>query len=198
LRFIMTAMRTSEMFGPKKANIREQFRTRCRLRTEELHSTRVPVSMATARTVSRGGSQKTDLQNCVTLYHTGQKKNKKIKLYIVAYRPVAKQRLCKQRPLLGNARNMHARYNRRTVFSVVRAAAISGQRLGKHVPAATVTNVTIKERCLLCGPCRNVITRTAGAISIDSSAVSSISQRQRREHGSWRISIVESFLTSND
>jgi hypothetical protein len=36
----------------------------------------------------------------------------------VAYRPVAKRWLCKQRPLLGNARNIHARNNRRTVFSM--------------------------------------------------------------------------------
>jgi DNA-directed RNA polymerase beta' subunit len=35
------------------------------------------------------------------------------KCYVVTYRPVAKWWLCKQRPLLGNARN-----NRRTVFSV--------------------------------------------------------------------------------
>jgi hypothetical protein len=32
----------------------------------------------------------------------------------VACRPVAKRWLYKQRPLLGNARNIHARYNRRT------------------------------------------------------------------------------------
>jgi hypothetical protein len=34
----------------------------------------------------------------------------------VSYRPVSKRRLCKQRPLLGNARNIHAHNNRRTVF----------------------------------------------------------------------------------
>jgi hypothetical protein len=33
---------------------------------------------------------------------------------IVAYRPIVKQWLCKQRPLLGNARNIHARNNRTT------------------------------------------------------------------------------------
>jgi hypothetical protein len=46
----------------------------------------------------------------------------KIKMYetiillydIVAYRPVAKQWLCKQRSLLGNAGNMYARNNRKT------------------------------------------------------------------------------------
>jgi hypothetical protein len=35
----------------------------------------------------------------------------------------------------------------------------SGQRLGKHVPAATDTNAT-EGRCFLCGPCRDAITGT--------------------------------------
>jgi hypothetical protein len=34
----------------------------------------------------------------------------------VAYRPVAKRRLCKNRPLLGNARNIHALNNTTTVL----------------------------------------------------------------------------------
>jgi hypothetical protein len=57
-------------------------------------------------------------------------------LCIVAYRPVAKHWICIQQLLLGNARNIHAHNNRRTVFSVVCAAAVSGQRLGIHVPAS--------------------------------------------------------------
>jgi hypothetical protein len=40
--------------------------------------------------------------------------------------------------------------NNITVFSVVRAAAVSGQQLGKHVPAATD---------FLCSPCRDVISK---------------------------------------
>jgi hypothetical protein len=96
---------------------------------------------------------------------------------IVAYGPVTEQWLCKQRPLLGNACNIHASSNR-TVCSVVRSADISGQRLGKHVPAVMDTNATIEERCFLCGPCRDVITRTVWAFSsVDNSVVSSISQR---------------------
>jgi hypothetical protein len=43
--------------------------------------------------------------------------------------------------------------------------AVSGQRLGKHVPAATNTHETIEERCFLCGPWREVITITAEAVS---------------------------------
>jgi hypothetical protein len=39
-------------------------------------------------------------------------------LSIVAYRPVAKQWLCKHRSLLNNFRNIHARNNRRTAFSM--------------------------------------------------------------------------------
>jgi hypothetical protein len=44
---------------------------------------------------------------------------------------------CKQRPLLGNARKD------RTVFSVSRAAAVSGKWLGEHVTAAKDTNATM-------------------------------------------------------
>jgi hypothetical protein len=38
----------------------------------------------------------------------------KLYIYILGYRPVPKQSLCKQRPLLGNARNIHPRNNRMT------------------------------------------------------------------------------------
>jgi hypothetical protein len=67
----------------------------------------------------------------------------------VAYTLVARQWIYKQRPLLGNARNIYARNNRRTVFSVVCAAAVSAQQLGKHVPATVDTNATIEERCFM-------------------------------------------------
>jgi hypothetical protein len=43
--------------------------------------------------------------------------------------------------------------------------SVPGQLFGKHVPAAKNTHATIEERCSLCGPCREVITRTAGAMS---------------------------------
>jgi hypothetical protein len=33
---------------------------------------------------------------------------------------------------------------------------VSGQGLGKHVPAATETSVTIEYLCSLCGPCRDI------------------------------------------
>jgi hypothetical protein len=83
----------------------------------------------------------------------------------VAYRPVAKQSFYKQRPLLCNARNIHAINIRRTVFSVVRKGTASGQQHGKHVPAVTDTKATIEERCFLCSPCRDVITRTDGTMT---------------------------------
>jgi hypothetical protein len=70
--------------------------------------------------------------------------------YNVAYRSVAKRRLFKQRLLLGNARNIHAGNNIKMVFSVVRAAAVSGQRLGKHVSEEKEMNATIEERCFYC------------------------------------------------
>jgi hypothetical protein len=63
-------------------------------------------------------------------------------IYIVVFRAVSERQLCKQRPLLGNARTIYAR-NIRTVFSVDRAAAVSRQQLDEHVPAATDTHATI-------------------------------------------------------
>jgi hypothetical protein len=70
---------------------------------------------------------------------------------IVAYRPVAKQSLGKQRPLLGNARNIHACDNRRTVFSmwstieglyfgVVRA----GSRFAHHLQTSVLISLCNK------------------------------------------------------
>jgi hypothetical protein len=35
--------------------------------------------------------------------------------------------------------------------------AVYGQRLGKHVPAATDTKTTAEELCFVFGPCRDVI-----------------------------------------
>jgi hypothetical protein len=63
---------------------------------------------------------------------------------IVAYRHFAKLWLYNQESVLGNARKVHERNNRGTVFSVVRAAAVSGKRFGKHVSAVMDTNATIK------------------------------------------------------
>jgi hypothetical protein len=51
---------------------------------------------------------------------------------------------------------MHARNNRKAVFSVVRAAAACGQGPGKLFPAATDTTATIEERRFLCSPCREI------------------------------------------
>jgi hypothetical protein len=48
--------------------------------------------------------------------------------------------------------------------------AVSRQQLGKHFPAATNTHFIIEERCLLCGPAREVITRTERSMSQLSSA----------------------------
>jgi hypothetical protein len=76
-------------------------------------------------------------------------------LHIVAYGPVAIGGLCKQRSLLGNGsvntlrrqrtRKQHWSYFRkRGIYCVLRAAAVSGQPLGKHDPAATDTNATME------------------------------------------------------
>jgi hypothetical protein len=44
--------------------------------------------------------------------------------------------------------------------------AVSGQRLGKHVPAATNTNGTIEELCFLCGLCRDVTSKGQGHLIV--------------------------------
>jgi hypothetical protein len=62
---------------------------------------------------------------------------------------------------------------------------VSGQRLGKHVPATINTHVTIEllleTGCFLCGPCRDVITRAVEQ-RVHLSAV--LVSWQRREHRS--------------
>jgi hypothetical protein len=40
--------------------------------------------------------------------------------------------------------------------------AVSGQRLGKHFPAATDTNTTMEYLRLLCGPYRDVMSKGQG------------------------------------
>lgn len=47
--------------------------------------------------------------------------------YVVAYRPIDKQRFYKQWPLLGNVRNIHALNIRITVFSMLSARRSSDQ-----------------------------------------------------------------------
>jgi hypothetical protein len=67
----------------------------------------------------------------------------------------------KQQPLLRNARNIHARNNRQTVFSVVRVATVAMQQHGKHAPARTKEMFSV-------GPCRDVTRKTTGATEFSS------------------------------
>jgi hypothetical protein len=41
--------------------------------------------------------------------------------------------------------------------------AVSEQRHGKHIPAATDTNITIEDLCLLCGQYRDIIRKEKGS-----------------------------------
>jgi hypothetical protein len=91
-------------------------------------------------------------------------KNKgEITLYnIVAYRSVAKQWLCKQHSFLGNSReadNGTTSVAMQQILNKQEYMAAAGKRLGKHVPVATDMNTMIEERCFLCGPCWDVISR---------------------------------------
>jgi hypothetical protein len=56
---------------------------------------------------------------------------------------------------------------------------VSGQQLGKHFPTAKNTQATIEKRCFQCGLCREVITRTVGAISLELSSAREAEKRWR-------------------
>jgi hypothetical protein len=46
--------------------------------------------------------------------------------------------------------------------------AVSGQRPGKYILAATDTNATTEELCFLCGPYRDVTSKGQGSILYES------------------------------
>jgi hypothetical protein len=85
---------------------------------------------------------------------------------IAAYRPVAKQWLCKQRPLLGNARN--------TYTTTIKSSVFCGTRRGRLWATARQTPSRGKGQqrnnrsavfSIWSLPFRDVITRAAGAMS---------------------------------
>jgi hypothetical protein len=61
---------------------------------------------------------------------------------------------------------------------------VSGQRLSKHVPAASDMNATLEELCFLCGPCRDVISKGQGwsLVLYGSLLCKDLSRRQRNSH----------------
>jgi hypothetical protein len=67
---------------------------------------------------------------------------------IVAYRPIAKRRLYKQRPLLRNG-------------SVKKFPL-----LGSRFSVIQQLDTTIKQLCFLCDPCRNVISKGQGQLIV--------------------------------
>jgi hypothetical protein len=85
--------------------------------------------------------------------------------------------------------------------------AVSGQQLRKHVPEEANLHATIEERCFLCGPCREIMTRTLessvegwvlqGRLRSDGVVFQfivqswSVNQPPRRDHRSWRVFIVK-------
>jgi hypothetical protein len=76
----------------------------------------------------------------------------------VVYRPFAKRWLCKQQPLLGNARNVHTCNNKTTGLCYL--------FLGN---GSVNTHTTIEyfwTRCFLFGPCKVVIRKTIRAIQL--------------------------------
>jgi hypothetical protein len=75
------------------------------------------------------------------------------------------------------------------VYSVVRAAAVSGQRLDKHISAATDTNSTIEERRFLCGPCRDIISKGQMMTNHDNENVRNIGQGEARHSKYKRLKL---------
>jgi hypothetical protein len=83
----------------------------------------------------------------------------------VAYRPIAQQWLCKHRPLLGNVRNIHARNNRRTAFSIWSAPQLM---LCNEVNTPLQQQQKKQRWCFLRRPCWGVILKTNDATGVSS------------------------------
>jgi hypothetical protein len=123
---------------------------------------------------SRAPGRETHTRNCSLqrLCSFGNEPVRSSSKLLWAYRPVAKQWLCKQLPLLGNVRNIHARNNRERCFLWSAPRTFLGNGSVNFPWKLTWTQQY--KNGVFCGPCRDVITRTDGAMS---SVVSSISQR---------------------
>jgi hypothetical protein len=84
------------------------------------------------------------------------------KMDTTAYRPVAKRWFCKQRPLLDNGRNIHARNNKTTALCnpfLSNGSVNTFPRKRMHI----TVQLQWKRGCFLCGPCRGVKKKTNGA-----------------------------------
>jgi hypothetical protein len=78
--------------------------------------------------------------------------------YIVTYRPVAKRWLCKRRSFLGNARNIHARNNRKTM--------LCNPFLSNGSVNTRLQQGYCWKWCFLFGTCKVVIRKTIGGDSV--------------------------------
>jgi hypothetical protein len=94
-------------------------------------------------------------ETSVDFYRSTRPYNPEASFNIPAYRPVAKRWICKQQPLLGNARYIHVRNSRTTVMQPV-----SRQRIGKH----TSKRIDCWKPCFLFGLCKVVIRKRTGVI----------------------------------
>jgi hypothetical protein len=97
----------------------------------------------------------------------------------VAYGPTAKQWLCKQRPLLGNAHNIHTCNNRMTgLWNLFLSNGSVNMFPWQH------TSATIEERRFLCGSCQNIISRVSHILELELSTV----QLSEVMWSSWLVS----------
>jgi hypothetical protein len=97
--------------------------------------------------------------------------------------PFSKRWLCKQRPLLANARNIHARNNRTTGLCNPFLNNGSINKFPRKRDAQSST-VTVKRGCFLCGPCQGVKKKTKGTIQF-SCQLSVESLPVKRRLGGW-------------
>jgi hypothetical protein len=109
----------------------------------------------------------------------------------VAYRPVTKLWLCKQRPLLHNARSIH---------TTIEEWCFLWSALWPLLCNGTVNMTTaIEGLCFLRGPCREVILKTTGATQlVDKSSVQEAVKKRvscqgmalKRRHCVWYLECV--------
>jgi hypothetical protein len=120
---------------------------------------------------------------------------------IVTYRPVAKHWLCKQRPLLDNARNIHERNNRTALCN----AFISNGSVNTPTTIGVLLEPAFSIPSVQCGYEEEFSWEPAVEFRCSKQAVSRelgrwswefrlgvLTSGQRRYHGSWRISLCRS------
>jgi hypothetical protein len=101
--------------------------------------------------------------------------------YNVVYRPAAKRRLCKQRPLLGNARNIHVR-NKRTTGLCNPFLSVGSVNTPTIIGVLSGTVFSIRS---LQSGCKEEFNQCRGGIEYLHHSPASRSMRQKRKSWIW-------------